>query len=43
MDNTLTVESNAVLDLIQAGELDAAEAAAQALLERYPEVRDGHT
>lgn len=34
--------SNSILDLIRAGELDAAEAAAQELLVRYPEVPDGH-
>jgi tetratricopeptide (TPR) repeat protein len=40
-DDTLTDESNAVLDLIRAGRLDEAEAAARALLARYPDVHDG--
>ena len=34
--------SNAVLDLLEAGKLDEAEQAARELLERYPEVPDGH-
>ena len=34
--------SNAVVDLVHAGKLDQAEQAARALLERYPEVPDGH-
>ena len=34
--------SNAVLDLVQAGKLEQAEQAARALLERFPEVPDGH-
>jgi tetratricopeptide (TPR) repeat protein len=34
--------SNAVVDLIDAGRLDEAERAARGLLERYPEVPDGH-
>lgn len=34
--------SNAVVDLIEAGRLDEAENAARGLLERYPEVPDGH-
>ena len=42
-DDTLTTDSNAVLDLIKAGEFDRAEVAAHALLERYPEVHDGYT
>ena len=42
-DDTLTEDSNAVLDLIEAGQLDEAEAAARALLERYPQVHDGYT
>jgi hypothetical protein len=33
---------NAVLDLVRAGRLDEAERAARELLERYPEVPDGH-
>jgi tetratricopeptide (TPR) repeat protein len=40
-DDTLMDESNAVLDLIRAGKLDEAEAAARALLARYPDVHDG--
>ena len=40
-DDTLTDESNAVLDLIRAGKLDEAEAAARALLARYSDVHDG--
>jgi tetratricopeptide (TPR) repeat protein len=40
-DDTLMDESNAVLDLIRAGRLDEAEAAARALLARYPDVHDG--
>ncbi len=34
--------SNAVVDLVRAGKLEEAEAAARELLERYPEVPDGH-
>jgi tetratricopeptide (TPR) repeat protein len=34
--------SNAVIDLLDAGRLDEAERAAHELLERYPEVPDGH-
>jgi Flp pilus assembly protein TadD len=34
--------SNSILDLIRAGELDAAEVAARELLVRYPEAPDGH-
>ena len=40
-DDTLMDESNAVLDLIRAGKLDEAEAAARDLLARYPDVHDG--
>ena len=40
-DDDLTEASNAVLDLIRGGKLDAAEAAARDLLARYPEVPDG--
>jgi tetratricopeptide (TPR) repeat protein len=39
--DTLMDESNAVLDLIRAGKLDEAEAAARDLLARYPDVHDG--
>jgi tetratricopeptide (TPR) repeat protein len=35
-------DSNAVIDLINAGQLDEAERAARELLVRYPEVHDGH-
>ena len=41
IDDDLTEASNAVLDLIGAGKLDEAEAAARDLLARYPEVPDG--
>jgi len=34
--------SNAVIDLVHTGKLDAAEQAAQELLVRYPEMPDGH-
>jgi tetratricopeptide (TPR) repeat protein len=34
--------SNAVVDLVEAGKLDEAEQAARELLERYPQVPDGH-
>lgn len=37
----LTVASNAVIDMVKAGRLDEAEAAARSLLEHYPEVHDG--
>ena len=37
----LTNASNAVVDLVRAGKLDDAEAAARALLARYPDVHDG--
>lgn len=37
----LDAASNAVLDLVRAGQLDEAERAARELLERYPEVPDG--
>ena len=35
-------DSNAVIDLVKAGQLDEAERAARELLVRYPEVHDGH-
>lgn len=38
----LTEASNAVVDMVHAGELDAAERAAHHLLERFPEVHDGY-
>jgi tetratricopeptide (TPR) repeat protein len=41
-EDELTRDSNAVVDLIQEGKLDQAEAAARELLERYPEVHDGY-
>lgn len=37
----LTVASNAAADLVKAGKLEEAEAAARHLLERFPEVHDG--
>ena len=40
-DDALEDASNAVVDLIRAGKLDEAEAAARDLLVRYPEVPDG--
>lgn len=40
-DDDLDAASNAVVDLIHAGRLDDAEAAARELLARYPEVFDG--
>jgi tetratricopeptide (TPR) repeat protein len=40
-DDDLDAASNAVVDLIHAGRLDEAEAAARELLVRYPEVHDG--
>jgi tetratricopeptide (TPR) repeat protein len=40
-DDDLDRASNAVVDLIHAGRLDEAEAAARDLLLRYPEVVDG--
>jgi tetratricopeptide (TPR) repeat protein len=40
-DDDLDRASNAVVDLIHAGRLDEAEAAARDLLARYPEVVDG--
>lgn len=38
----LTAASNAVVDMVQAGNLDAAEQAAHALLARFPDVPDGY-
>ena len=40
-EDDLDEASNAVVDLIRAGKLDEAEAAARDLLVRYPEVPDG--
>ena len=40
-DDDLDEVSNSVVDLIRAGRLDEAEAAARDLLARYPEVFDG--
>jgi tetratricopeptide (TPR) repeat protein len=37
----LAAASNGVLDLVDAGKLDAAEQAAHELLERFPDVHDG--
>jgi tetratricopeptide (TPR) repeat protein len=41
-DGELDEASNAVVDLVQAGKLDEAEAAARDLLVRFPEVYDGY-
>lgn len=41
LDDDPTEASNAVLDLIRAGKLDAAVAAARDLLARYPDIHDG--
>jgi tetratricopeptide (TPR) repeat protein len=38
----LTEASNAVVDMVQAGSLDAAEKAAHELLARFPDVHDGY-
>jgi tetratricopeptide (TPR) repeat protein len=38
----LTEASNAVVDMVQAGNLDAAEQAAHDLLKRFPDVHDGY-
>ena len=38
----LTEASNAVVDMVQAGNLDAAERAAHDLLARFPDVHDGY-
>ena len=40
-EDELTKASNAAVDLVQAGKLEEAEAAARDLIERYPEVHDG--
>ncbi len=40
-DDALMDASNAVVDLVHAGKLDEAEAAARDLLVRYPQVPDG--
>ncbi len=41
-DGELDEASNAVVDLVHAGKLDEAEAAARELLVRFPEVFDGY-
>jgi tetratricopeptide (TPR) repeat protein len=41
-EDDLTPASNAVVDLVHAGKLDEAEAAARDLLVRFPEVHDGY-
>jgi tetratricopeptide (TPR) repeat protein len=41
-DDGLDEASNGVLDLIRVGRLDEAEQAARHLLEKYPDVHDGH-
>jgi tetratricopeptide (TPR) repeat protein len=38
----LTEASNAVVDMVHTGDLDAAEQAAHDLLARFPDVHDGH-
>jgi len=38
----LTEASNAVVDMVHAGDLDAAEQAARELLARFPDVHDGY-
>ena len=40
--HALDASSNAVVDLLEAGKLDEAEQAARELLEKYPQVPDGH-
>jgi tetratricopeptide (TPR) repeat protein len=40
--NELTEASNAVVDMVHAGNLDAAEQAAHDLLARFPDVHDGY-
>lgn len=40
-EDPLDTASNAVIDLVKAGKLDEAEAAARTLLADYPEVHDG--
>ena len=40
--NERTEASNAVVDMVQAGNLDAAEQAAHELLARFPDVHDGY-
>jgi tetratricopeptide (TPR) repeat protein len=41
-DDELDTLSNAAVDLVRAGKLDEAEAAARDLLARFPEVHDGY-
>jgi tetratricopeptide (TPR) repeat protein len=41
-DDDLDGLSNAVVDMVRAGKLDEAEAAARDLLARFPEVHDGY-
>jgi tetratricopeptide (TPR) repeat protein len=41
-DDGLAEASNAVVDMVHAGKLDEAEAAAHDLLVRFPEVHDGY-
>jgi len=38
----LTEASNAIVDMVHAGDLDAAEQAAHDLLARFPDVHDGY-
>lgn len=42
IEDELTRDSNAVVDLVHEGKFDQAEAAARELLQRYPEVHDGY-
>jgi hypothetical protein len=41
-DDELTTASNAVIDLVKAGQLDEAERAAHDLLKHFPQVHDGY-
>src|SRR5262249_29355107 len=41
-EHDLAAASNAVIDLVREGKLDAAERAAHELLEHYPDVHDGY-
>jgi tetratricopeptide (TPR) repeat protein len=41
-EDELTIASNAAADLVRAGKLDQAEAAARDLLVRFPEMHDGY-
>jgi len=41
-EDELTLDSNAIIDLVHEGKLDEAEKAAREFLERYPQVHDGY-